>query len=251
MADQQDFEKLSVEIMAIDEKDVREPDMPVDEAIKENEIMSAAVKRDQNVFVAVNFNPGMIEKCGIAGGALRYTQAQLIAAIGEVKEAAALWTAEEPKGYATRKELIAALAYATRNVPDAQKAVKAVRKGAGGADMVMDLSSLVQLGKKYKAPLEVIKFDMALIDEAETLANRLGKLYASAFIEKGSKEAKLLRDRAFTYMRKIMGEILDAAEYVFRNEPEKLEPYHSAYRNRKRNPSNTGEKPEAAEMAVA
>ena len=251
MADQQDFESLSTELMAIGEKEIREPDMPVDEAVKENEIMSAAAKRDQNVFDAINLDPGLIEKCAMAGGALRYTQAKLTAAIGEVKEAAALWTAEEPKGYATRKELLAALAYATRNVPDAQKAVRAVRKGAGGADMVMDLGALVQLGKKYRAPLEAIKFNMGLIDEAEDLANRLGKLYASAFIEKGSKEAKMLRDRAFTYMRRVMGELLDAAEYVFRNEPEKLEPYYSSYRNRKRASSNTEEKPEAAELAVA
>jgi hypothetical protein len=50
MADQQDFEKLSTELMAIDEKDIQEPDMPVDEAVKENEIMSAAAKQSQNAF---------------------------------------------------------------------------------------------------------------------------------------------------------------------------------------------------------
>jgi hypothetical protein len=251
MADQQDFERLTPELMAIDGKEVREPDMPVDEAVKENEIMSAAAQRNKDAFVAVNFDTGLIEKCALSGGALRYTQATLTATIGEVKEAAALWTAEEPKGYATRKELLAALAYATRNVPDAQKAIKAVRKGAGGADMVQDLLALVQLGKKYGTHLEAIKFNMGLIDEAETLANRLGKLYANAFIEKGSKEAKLLRDRAFTYMRQVMGEILDAAEYVFRNEPDKLEPYYSAYRNRKRNYSDTEDKAETAEKAAA
>jgi len=57
--------------------------------------------------------------------------------------------------------------------------------------------------------------------------------YYSDSIEKKTVEYSQLRDRAFTYMRMMMGEILDAAEYVFRDDPKHLDLYHSSYRNRK------------------
>jgi len=46
MSDQKDFEKLLPVFVALGAKEVRYPDMPVDQAVKEGEIMAAAAAED-------------------------------------------------------------------------------------------------------------------------------------------------------------------------------------------------------------
>jgi hypothetical protein len=208
MADQQDFEKLLPKLNAIAQKDVRPPDMPIDEAVKEGEIMAAAAAQDANALAAVGLGADVIDEIGCAVSALRYAEAKLISELGEIKEAAKQWATEEPAGFELRNDLLAASAYALRDIGDAMRSVKRIRQGTSGNDMVQDLLALSELGKKYLNQLKTINFDPALLDNAAQKASFLGKLYAKAFIEKGSKEAKVMRDRAFTYMRNVMSAIL-------------------------------------------
>ena len=112
--------------------------------------------------------------------------------------------------------------------------------------MIQDLLALSELGKKYPAQLQAIKFDAKLLDSASEKADSLGKLYAKAFVEKSTATSKDARDRAFTYMRMLMGEILDAAEYVFRKDQQRLDYYYSAYRSRRTAATGPVPVPEAA-----
>ena len=104
------------------------------------------------------------------------------------------------------------------------------------------ITSATVTGKKYKSHFEAINFDMTLFDQAAEKAQRLATLYATAFVEKRESDAKRLRDRAFTFMRNIMSDVVDVAEYVFRKDRSRLSYYYSAYRSRKRN--SAAEEPE-------
>jgi hypothetical protein len=232
MADQQDFEALLPKLGALDRRSLRKQDMPLDQAIKEGEIMAAAAMEDVATFTGIGFDTAKISELSMAVGALRFAQARLIAATGELKEASRQWDEEEPMGYELRADMLAAASYALRDVPNAMKAIKRIREGSGGADMIQDLIALSELGKKYLEQMKSINYDVAKFDSAAQMADALGGLYAKAFVEKSTSEAKDLRDRAFTYMRKIMSDVLHAAEYVFRKDPERLSYYHSAYRSR-------------------
>jgi len=172
---------------------------------------------------------------------LRFAQARLIAALGEMKEMAKQWAEEEPKAYALRAEILSAVAYALRDVQDAKRAIKRIREGAGHADMIQDLLALSEVGKKYSKHLQAVNFDLNLLDTAAQKADMLGSVYAKAFVEKSTKDAKDMRDRAFTCMRNLMGETLDAAEYVFRKNKERLDYYYSAYRSRQNAPATEPE----------
>jgi hypothetical protein len=97
--------------------------------------------------------------------------------------------------------------------------------------------------------LKVINFEPALLDTATEKAAMLGSLYAKAFIERGSKEAKVMRDRAFTYMRIVMSEILTAAEYAFRKDRSRLDYYYSSYRSRRNSAASSQEQPVEAVAA--
>jgi hypothetical protein len=219
MSDQQDLETLLPKLKAIPPSQVRYPDMPVEQAAKEGQVMATAAEEDAGAITAIGVAPELIAGLGVAVGAFRASQAKLTAAIGEVKEAGRQWMEEEPKAAELRSELLDALSYGLRNIPDAKKALKRIREGEGSLDMIKDIQALAELGSMNQ--------------------NELKKMNYDAFIEKGSAGAKDLRDRAFTYMRRIMSEILDAAEYAFRKNPERLEYYYSAYRARQKSGPKT------------
>lgn len=234
MADRQDFEGMQPKLDALKAKDVRIPDMPVDQVLQEAEIMEAAAAEDAEKLGSVGFDTAIIPELATAIGVLRYTQARLTAALGEVQEAAGKWAGEEPAAYELRADLLAAMAYALRDVNDAAKSIKKIREGTSNADMLLDLKALAELGRKYQPQLEAINFDVKQLDVAAGKSDELGQLYAKAFIEKTTSGAKDIRDRAFTYTRKLMGDILDAAEYVFRKDKTRLDYYYSTYRSRRR-----------------
>jgi len=232
MPDKQDYEKVLPRLKAIDDKAVRRPDMPIEQAIKEGGIMAAASQEDTKPLNAANVTTEIIKELGSSVGALRYAQAQFTAAIGEVKDMSRKWNEEEPNAIKLRRELLKVMAYALRKVLNATRTLAAIRKGSGNPDMLKDLSALVALGRKYPAELKAVNYDLSKLDAAEEKTTMLNSIYSQAYIEKKTVEYSQLRDRAFTYMRMMMGEILDAAEYVFRDDPKRLDLYHSSYRSR-------------------
>ena len=248
MSDQQDFEALLPKLKAMDKKALRKQDMPMEQAVNEGAIMATAASQDADALKAVGLDGSVITELGASVNALRYAQGQYVAAIGELKDASKQWATEEPQAYALRDDLLSAMSFGLRKVPDAVKAVRRIREGSGGADMIQDLSALAQLGKKYPGELKTINFDAGLLDQATEKAGNLGQLYAKAFVEKGTADAKDLRDRAFSYMRAVMSEVLDAAEYAFRKDKTKLDYYYSTYRSRQ---SSSSAKPEPAPAAAA
>ncbi|MBS2099871.1 hypothetical protein KEM10_16395 [Carboxylicivirga linearis] len=44
-----------------------------------------------------------------------------------------------------------------------------------------------------------------------------------------SNESKIIRDKAYTYMKNLVDEIREAGKYVFRKNPKRLNGYSSAY----------------------
>jgi len=246
MSDQQDYEKLLPKLKAIEDKAVRRPDMPIEQAIKEGGIMATAAQEDTKPLNAANVVTVTINELGSSVAALRYAQAQFTAAIGEVKGASRKWNEEEPNAIKLRRDLLKTMTYALRKVLNATRTLAAIRKGSGNPDMLKDLSALVSLGRKYPAELKAVNYDLSQLDAAEAKTNMLNTIYSQAYIEKKTVEYTQLRDRAFTYMRMMMGEILDAAEYVFRDDPKRLDLYYSSYRSRQtdaadgQDTSNTG-----------
>ncbi|MBN1577526.1 MAG: hypothetical protein JW913_13290 [Chitinispirillaceae bacterium] len=234
MTDQQYFEQVLPNLKAIPDNDIRRPDMPVKQAVYEAELMSTAAAEDAGALGAVGFNVAVIEELTTAAAGLRHAEGFLIAQTGEIKEATKLWNEAEPDAYELRSECLAALELALRKIPDAIKAVRKIREGSGKQDLFLDLSASAELAKKYKPHLDALHLNTAIFDIAEVKAAELYRLHTKAFIEKGSSETKVMRDRAFTYMRRQMAEILDFAEYVFRKDRARLEYYHSTYRSRHR-----------------
>ena len=108
--------------------------------------------------------------------------------------------------------------------------VAAITAGDGNADMIQDLNDIAVLGKENPDPLTSIAFDLTKLDLAATRADELADLRARANGDKGEQnESKIIRDRAFAYMKELVDEIREAGKYVFRNDKNRLKGYSSQY----------------------
>jgi hypothetical protein len=74
MSDQPAFEKLLPKLNAVDEKNVRYPDMPVEQAVKEGGIMAAAAAEDAKELTGVGLSADLIEEIDTAVAALRFAK---------------------------------------------------------------------------------------------------------------------------------------------------------------------------------
>jgi hypothetical protein len=120
--------------------------------------------------------------------ALRHAQALFTASIGALKDASPAWHEAEPKAIKLR--------YALRGVPNARRAFKAIREGAGNPDMLKNLSALCALGRRHQNELNAINYDLALLAAAETKTAELNRLYTDAFVEEKTADSRTIRIRA-------------------------------------------------------
>lgn len=250
MNDDQAYDKLLSKLKELPAKKVRSPDMPVNEAVSEGEKMAVLCKEDKAFFEPIGFDMGLANECAAAAGALRVADGKRLACLGEKNESRKEWDENEAAGYELRDDTLAALSYALRKNNKAMRIVRKIRHGGSDRDMIHDLRAEKELGIKYPDELMAILFDMAILDRCGNMADRLGTLYAKAFVDTSGKEALDIRNRAFTYMRSISSEILDAAEFVLRDNPERIRQYYSDYRRRQyrsREEQETDTSPETPE----
>jgi hypothetical protein len=230
LTDQEAYEKLLPIVNAIPAIDIRHPDMPVDRAVHEAEVMAAATIKQIERFSAIGLSDQIGSDLQECAGALRLADAYWMASWGEQKEGMKAWAEQSPLGYNLRDEVLAAMRYAYRDRTSLQQQIKRIAEGSTQTDLIQDLKDIFALGTRNSEPLTAINFDLAKLGTCSELADTLGTLKGFANVEEKVHETKVLRDRYFTYMRSVMGEIRDAAEYLFRNDEEQMQLFYSDYR---------------------
>ncbi|MCG8520944.1 MAG: hypothetical protein MI744_01920, partial [Pseudomonadales bacterium] len=91
-------------------------------------------------------------------------------------------------------------------------------------------------GRENPDPLTAISFDLAQLDVAATRADELADLLAEANGDKADQnESKIIRDKAYTYLKALVDEIREAGKYVFRKNKNRVKGYASQYRRTRRN----------------
>lgn len=232
MSDFNAFTQIQSTLEAIPEKDIHVPDMPVEIAAKEAEVMVTAAREDLTALTAIGLNPDVLDSLALSIGALRYAHAHHIATIGELKESAQAWRKHKSVVQNLHRKLLAAWAFATRDVGDASLAIKRIRKGKSRTHLIHHLMALAELGEKYPEARDAIHLKAEELQSAKTLAETLCSIEAKATTESSSSKSKEWRDRAFTHMRSIMKTIVPAAEYAFLDNSDRMTFYRSAYRRR-------------------
>lgn len=227
------FDEKLPEITAIPTEDVKQPNMPIGEAVQEAENLSAWAEEDKAALTKAGLDWALVEDLPIRAGACRYAQSIWARESQSREEAQQEWKEKSPEAFALRDELLHHFTFAFRKRPDLITRVQAIREGGSSADMLQDLSDLNVLGQENKDLLKAIGLDLKLLNTAAQTADELSALLAKANGEVSEDDdAKELRDRAYTYMKLAVDEIRNTGQYVFWRDEDRKKGYVSSYKKR-------------------
>lgn len=147
------------------------------------------------------------------------------------QEAELEWREKSPAAYDLRDRLIDEFEFAFYQKPGLLARVDEVKKGSGHADMIQDLTNLALLGKDNMPLLEATKTDVTLLDVALEVSDAMATLLATANGEKAEDNStKLMRDKAYTYLKEVVDEVRRYGRFVFRNNKTRLVGYQNQYK---------------------
>lgn len=242
MANIDDYNAKIGEILAIPDKDVFEPTIPVDVFLQESENLGKWAMMDLAPLAAVGITDVKIADMAVRTGALREAQSVWFKDRNAQLDAQREWGIQSPLAFGLRDELVHTFRYAFRNEASLIARVTAIAEGNTNSDMIQDLNDLSVLGKNNTELLQNIGFDLSKLDAAAEASAAMAELLAAANGDKSvQNETKMIRDKAFVYLKQLVDEIRDAGKYVFWKNEKRLKGYRSEYLRQKNNDANSGE----------
>ena len=232
----QHYDQLLPVLSAIPGEEIMIPNIPVDVYLQEAYDLEAWIQGDHKILQKAGLEPAFIAELPLRAGALRHAQSIWMKEQYSQEEAEREWNEKSPDIYDLKNSLEASFRFAFRRRADLLSKVQLIEEGYGHADMVQDLSDLAVLGKANANLLQAIGMNMKELDLAESqsseMATLLGRVNGDKFDD---SEAKVMRDRAYIHLKRLMDEIRVTGKYVFRKDKEKLRGFVSAYHRRTRN----------------
>ena len=242
MANIDDYNVKIEDILSIPDNEVTEPNMPVDVGLQEAENLHAWSLMDAVPLAKVGITTEMLNDLPIRTGACRQAQSNWFKDRNSQLEAQRNWAEAAPEAFAMRDELVHNFRYAYRKDPVILARVTEIAEGDSNADMIQDLNDLSVLGKSNTAALEAINFDLEKLDIAANASDELAAIVALANGDKSlQSETKMIRDKAYLYMKQLVDEIRDAGKFVFWKNEKRLKGYRSEYLRQKNRNAGTDE----------
>ncbi len=230
MSNIDDYNAKLAEIQAISKEEVKDPAIPVDVALQEAENLYHWSLDDLEKLSVVGIAQSQIEELPVRAGACREAQSIWNKDYRSQQEAQKEWAEQAPQAYDFRNDLLASMRFAYRKDDALLTRVSAIADGNGHADMIQDLNDIAVLGRENPDPLTAISFDLTQLDQAATRADELADLLAEANGDKADpNNSKIIRDKAYTYLKELVDEIREAGKYVFRHDDNRLKGYASTY----------------------
>lgn len=245
MANIDDYNAKIGEILSIPDNEVTEPNMPVNVALQEAENLHKWSLMDTEKLATVGVSAEKLNDLPVRAGACREAQSVWFKDRNSQLEAQRNWAAAAPEAFALRDELLHDFRYAYRNDPVILARVNEIAEGNSNADMIQDLNDLSVLGKNNTAPLVAINFVVERLEDAANASDELAEMLALANGDKSMQsETKMIRDKAYMYMKQLVDEIRDAGKYLFWKNEKRLKGYSSVYlRQKNRNAGSDDETP--------
>lgn len=228
------YDQKIAEIQTITDDMVKQPNLPVSEAVQEAENLMAWCQQDKAILIKAGLDWAQVDDLPLRAGACRYAQSIWARESQSKEEAQKEWRAKSPQAFNLRDELLHHFSFAFRNETDLMAKVQTIREGNSNADMLQDLSDLHVLGNQHTDKLNKIGMDMTLLATAASTSDDLSGVLARANGENGADAgAKVMRDKAYTYMKIAMDEIRNAGQYAFWRDENRIKGYVSGYFKRK------------------
>jgi hypothetical protein len=238
MPSDSDFLALEALIRSVDPKRVKLPDMPIGTYLQEAEDLYVWLGPDLARLVERGLDPAVVEGLPRRIGAVRCLQSRWNTSRLSDEEAQVRFARAVVAARDLLARLVHELQFAYRGHPGLGRSVRAIARRSGDAHLVQALSDLSVLGRNHLEPLAAIKFDPALLDEAASASDGLAGALAEARGEEAvDREAKALRDKAYTLLKESVDEIREFGRFVFWRDEDRRLGYGSAYKRDSRSKS--------------
>jgi hypothetical protein len=177
MGNREYYEKKLEVISAIEDSRIKKPHhIPVGIYTQEALNLYKYALDDKEALMAAGLAPELIEDLPQRCGALKEAESRWKNQRAAMNKSTRDWKKQSPIAYDLRKRLLAAFLFAFRKHPDLMKEVRAISPIGGHAKMIKDLTDLSVLGKSNTRLLEVINFDLSLLDKAAQTSRKMAVL---------------------------------------------------------------------------
>lgn len=230
MSMSEDFIALQAEINGRNEEDNRRINMAISVYVAEAETLYQVAQEDEESLRNAGLDWNKIELLPTLCGATRYAQSLWNADRFSSAEAQKEWDSRIDDVCDHQEFCLHAMEYAYRNIPHLLERVDAIKEGTGNPDLIQDLSDTAVLGKENQEPLLAINFDPANLDHSAVLADEMAELLAIKDSSDSKSERKVVRDKAYSWLKDIVDEIYACGQYVFWKDEDRRKKYCSAFR---------------------
>ena len=230
MSNNEDYLAKLEAIKAIPDEKTLVPNVPVDVFLQSNENLFHWALDDAEQLAAIGITQEMLDDLPVRNGACREAQSIWNKDYHSQQEAQKRWNEESPAAYEQRDHLKHSLRYAFRNDEALMNRVRAIDEGDGHVDMIQDLNDLSVLGRENTELLLALNFDLTVLDTAAALSDQMADLLAEANGDKVvQNESKVIRDKAYTYVKELADEIREAGKYLFWRNQNRYKGYTLSY----------------------
>ncbi len=230
MANVEDYNAKLETIKAIPDESIKQPNIPVDVALQENENLFQWCLEDAVKLATAGITLEMLDDFPVRIGACREAESIWNKDFRSQKEAQKEWSEQSPLAYELRDRLLHTMRYAYRKDEALLKRVAAIADGNGHPDMIQDLNDLSVLGKENPESLTEVSFDLTELDTSGNSSDSMASLLAEANGDKAEQnESKVIRDKAFMHMKELSDEIRAAGKFVFWKDKTRYKGYTSSY----------------------
>ncbi len=234
----QALEALQGTLASIDDAEVKAPNIPVSVYLQEGHdlLTLLAISGDEGSpntvrqrVLSVGLEANQLDALERALGALRHSQSLWINLRDQNKPSTQ--KVLEREGQNLRAEQQSAVQWSLRHNAKALRTLEAIKDGDGIEDLIQDLFDLATLIEQHQGAFESdTTFDAsAHITQGRELAQSIRDNLSDQRLDRTQRQAKALRDRAYTHAHSLLREIRAAGRRAYRTEASMLHHFGSAH----------------------
>jgi hypothetical protein len=228
-------------LQSIEEKLLPKHSLPLEVFVQEVEELYSVALEDQTALCKVGLDPAILRelpdrirlcreamtRCNLCRDTTSTARTELL----KQRERIAEFT----------RELVKVLRFVNREEPELLRKVRTHYKRRTMPNRTQSFLELVIFAKEQSAQLQAVGFDVQRLLGLEAEGIRLRELEIQSFGYSGERmEFRILRDRAYVYLKSSVDTIRAHGKFVYGDDPEKFQLYTSRYRRKQKQRARPG-----------
>jgi hypothetical protein len=221
-------------INSISTDKLKVPDKPVAIALQEAEDLYNWALQDKEALIDGGLKWNLVEDLPLRTGACRYIQTQWQTEYKSIETIQKEWKRRVREAKTFHDEVIHDMFHAYSEDSVLIIKLRKMSGRRGNANLIQNLNDISVLGKANKELLKQINFDLTMLEMSAKISKELGELLAEKKSwYKGGKKQKILRDKAYAYLKEAVTAIRHSGKYVFWHDSERKKGYTSNFLKKK------------------